>query len=205
MKRIIVGGIVFISLTCFAVSGFCWPWDKKAEQETKKAPVAAAHQEDLKPAPVAPQEPKEAVKAGKTGIDKDRMLREKKKSALNNSQWDVVVTALSGKGLKQNDVLTFYENKFSSDAYSKIGFNASNYTMTLQENGMAVVETMQTSEKEGIIFWRIELDPSVTECRGVLSRQLSTNKTEDYSFVSTSKKPFQGGLPAQQAAPVKEL
>jgi hypothetical protein len=205
MKKIAISGLIFVFLTSFTTLGFCWPWDKNAAQATKNAPAIAAPEAAAKQAPVVQEVSKEAAKPSKSSIDKDRMLREKKKSALNNSQWDIEVVALSGKGSKQKDVLVFYENKFSSDVYSKLGFNASNYTLTLQENGMAVVETMQTSEKEGIIFWRIELDPAVTVCKGVLSRQLPNNKSEDYSFVSVAKKPYQPPAPAVAGeAPVPE-
>ncbi|MBI5873388.1 MAG: hypothetical protein HZB36_04505 [Candidatus Omnitrophica bacterium] len=204
MKRIAISGLIFVFLAGFTTLGFCWPWDKNAAEVTKSAPAIAAPEAAAKQAPVAQEVPKEAVRPSKANIDKDRMLREKKKSALNNSQWDIEVVALSGKGSKQKDALVFYENKFSSGEFSKSGFDASNYTLTLQENGNAVVETMQTSEKEGIIFWRIELDPAVTICKGVLSRQLPNNKSEDYSFVSVAKKPYQPPAPAPASPAIEE-
>lgn len=187
MEKLMRGGFVYIFLFTFVTTGFCWPWDKMAGRETQKAPVGTASQPVVK-APVAvPQAVREAARPVKGNVDKERALREKKKGALNNTQWEVEVSALSGQGTKQKDILIFYDNRFSSDVFLKKSFKASNYTMTLQEDGAAIVETMQSSEKEGVVFWRLEFDPNMVSCKGILSRQLADSKSEDFSFVSISR------------------
>jgi hypothetical protein len=189
MKRVFLSGIIFSIFLYFTANGECWSWGKKQDQapakandQTASAPAVAA---SLNPAPSAI-----VPEVKKVDVEKTRGLREKKKSDLNNTQWEIEVMALSGKGAKQSDILVFKDNKFSSEEFLKTGFKESNYTLSVLDSGMVVVETMQTSEKEGSIFWRVEFDASITACKGVMSRQLSGNKTEDYSFASVAKKPI---------------
>jgi hypothetical protein len=205
MKKIIRGVLVPVFLFTFVAAGFCWPWDKKASQEVPKAPAGQAAGQ----APVAPpQAVKEAPKSPKGAADKMRALREKKKLALNNTQWEVEVSALSGKGSRQKDTFIFYENKFSAEEFLKKGYKPSNYTVTVQEDGSAFIETMQSSDKEGVVFWRLEFDPAMVSCKGLLSSQLPNNRSEDYSFVSVARKlyvppaevPKEAALPPQQEA-----
>ena len=66
-------------------------------------------------------------------MEKQRVLRDKKKAQVNNNQWDVEISPLSGKGAKQTDVLIFRDNKFASNAYAKVGFSPSNYTLTVAD------------------------------------------------------------------------
>ncbi len=186
MKKVFGGVLVIILSLCFALSGYCWTWGKK---DTTPAAPAAAPEKGLSEAPAAAASPA-APEAKKVDTSKMRELREKKRDELKNTQWDIDVMALSGKGAKQKDIIIFSDNKFSSEEFAKSGFKESNYTLTVQDNGLVVVETMQTNDKEGSIFWRIEFDSSLASCKGVMSRQLSGNKTDDYSFVSTAKKPF---------------
>jgi hypothetical protein len=72
--------------------------------------------------------------------------------------------------------------------YSKRGFQATNYSLSIQGDGTFVWETMQTSEKSGIAFWRGEISADMQSMRGILSHQISDKNKEEYSFVSTAKK-----------------
>jgi hypothetical protein len=172
-----------------------WPWQNEG---AKKVVAPAQKQETSNDSPVASSESvkKEATAAAvqaspkTTDIEKQRALREKKKAALNSHEWEVEVIAMSGKGVKQSDILVFSESKFFSEVFSKLGFEPTNYTVTAQDDGATVVESMQSADKEGIVFWRIEFDKDLAGCKGIYSRQLSQNKTEDYSFTSLSKKPY---------------
>jgi hypothetical protein len=136
-------------------------------------------------------------------VEKQRALRAKKRTEVNNNQWEIDVMALDGKGAKQKDLLIFKDNKFCSDNFSKSGFGPSNYTLSILDDGSVVVETMQSADKEGILFWRVELDPQLVACKGILSRQLGENKTEDYSFISVGKKPVMNTPPPVEAPKVE--
>ena len=68
------------------------------------------------------------------------------------------------------------------------GFPTTNFTLTVQEDGVVVWETMQTSEKSGIAFWRGEFDPKMESMRGVVSYQPDKKSKQDYSFTSAAKK-----------------
>lgn len=191
MKKVFWVLMIIGLLSVSAREGHCWTWGKqKTSEEKKKTPApaepAAAQGQVQQPQATAPQPAAKPAKPKKDSTDK---LLETKRKSLNNTQWDIDAVPLSGKGPKQPDVLVFRENKFSSEYFTKSGFGASNYTLSVLEDGVAVFETMQTSEKEGIVFWRGECDAAMASCKGVLSRQLPNNKTEDYSFATTSKKP----------------
>jgi len=215
MKKVFVGCFVLCFWLVFSATGHCWPWENKAAAPAPKAPevkkeplpqqaaVVAATPREVSAAGGSASGGKEAQKASKASINKEKLLREKKKSALNDNQWDIEVLALNGKGSKQKDVLIFQDNKFSSEDSLKQGFKESNYTLTVLENDMVVVETMQTAENGGIIFWHIEFDTEMMACKGILSRQISNTKTEDYSFISIAKKAVQAAIPQEVPADKK--
>lgn len=118
--------------------------------------------------------------------EKLRKLTEAKKVEINGTQWEVHIKASGGKGtLPDLDTLTFQDGKFTSKYFSGQGFNSTNYTLTVeQEKGPTVWETMQTSEKGGITFWRGEWKDDVMT--GIISRQLEKGN-EEYSFTSSKK------------------
>lgn len=119
--------------------------------------------------------------------EKLRKLTEAKKVEVNGTQWEIQIKASGGKGtLPDQDVLTFQDGKVSSAHFSENGFSPTNYTLTVeQEEGPTVWETMQTSEKGGITFWRGEWKDDVMS--GIISRQLEKG-SEEYSFSSSKKK-----------------
>jgi hypothetical protein len=109
-----------------------------------------------------------------------------KLAELNGSSWDVRVNSSTGKGiLVGNDTLTFQDQKFASENASKEGWTSTNYTLTVPENEDAPIvwETMQTSSKAGVAFWRGEWKEEVMT--GVISRQIE-DKNEEYSFTSSA-------------------
>jgi len=211
MRRVLAVSVLGMGLILCAVSCACaWPWGGKAETKTKQAaapaeapaPPAAVQAQGDRPAAEAPAPPvqeEEEVQAppapaapvlSEAELAKMRAQKNKKREAVDGNRWDVAVVPLTGKGEKTADALIFADNKFYSEEYQKKGYAASNYTLSLADDGRVVVETMQSGEKMGIVFWRVEFDDKLTECRGVISCQLSGNKTEDYSFVSTAKRPM---------------
>lgn len=109
-----------------------------------------------------------------------------KKDELNGSSWKIDIKSQSGKGdFLGPDTLTFQNEKFRSAAGEKIGYNSTNYTLTVQENeGPTIWETMQTSKDGEVTFWRGEWKEDTMS--GVISRQLK-EQTEDYYFSSVGK------------------
>ncbi len=156
-----------------------------AEAPEAKAPVEPVEEvkEEEKPAPSPPPS------VDRKEMDKKRAMKDKRRKAVDGNQWEISVISMTGKGEKTPDALVFAENKFSSQEYEKKGYAPSNYTVSITDEGKTVVETMQSDEEMGILFWRVEFDEDLAGCRGVISRQISENKTDDYSFVSTAKKP----------------
>jgi hypothetical protein len=109
-----------------------------------------------------------------------------KKAEINNSEWQVHLKSASGKAGEMDDTLTFKEGKFESQMTAKDDFKPTNTTVTIQEGGPTIWETMQTSEKGGVVFWRGEWDGE--KMNGVMSKQISEGKNEDYHFYSTGTK-----------------
>ncbi|MFA6600062.1 MAG: hypothetical protein WC352_05025 [Candidatus Omnitrophota bacterium] len=149
-------------------------------------PVACAQSEGGKPSPVAP-------KISKQDEEARAALRKKileKKDELNGSEWAVEIKSRSAKGdFAGEDTLTFQNDKFRSGKTEKSGYTATNYTLTVseEENGPTVWETMQTSANGEITFWRGEWKDDVMT--GVISRQLKEEKgVEEYYFSSSLKK-----------------
>lgn len=200
MKKMV--GLIVVTVVSFVFAysnpGYTFTWGKKKEAEPQKA----AEQKGAKPE--VKEESKKEVKkdASKQAafavveekkvdpkkLEQDRMLRQKKREQLDNSLWDIDINTMSGKEKPKKDALIFEGNKVSSDKFAKEGFAPTNYTLTVQGDGVTVWETMQTAANGQIIFWRGEIEPKMTSMRGVISKHVSNEKTEDYSFVSQERR-----------------
>ena len=168
-------------------------WFGKKEEGTKgaqgntQAAVTVKQEAPKKEQPLQPSAPK-TDKAKQEAANAKRALVEKKKLALNNTEWQLDLTPMSGTEKKETEVLAFASNQIYFPNFVKRGFPQTNYTLTAGDGGPVVWETMQTSEKNGIAFWRGEVDSEMQTMRGVLSHQLPDGTSKDYSFVTTSKK-----------------
>ncbi len=107
---------------------------------------------------------------------------------LNGAEWAIELTPMSGEGAKatRQDTLLFAAGKVTSKQLSAKGYNTTNYTLTIGDDGTPVWETMQTSETEGVAFWRGELRED--GMRGILSKHPLEGNADDYSFVSRGEK-----------------
>lgn len=152
-------------------------------------PIGFAEQKPLSSVAEDIEEAKKVEKrAEKPSADEEKKRQEmrkkieEKKAELNGTSWKIQVGSQSGKGdLMGSDDLTFQDEKFISKKLQKRGFPATNYTLTVQTSGSTVWETMQTSAKEGVAFWRGEwLEDSMS---GVINRQLEEGN-EEYYFSS---------------------
>ncbi|MDD5255232.1 MAG: hypothetical protein PHR11_04170 [Candidatus Omnitrophica bacterium] len=131
-----------------------------------------------------------------------KQAMQKARDELNSHEWMVYVTPApenAGKRITvEEDVLTFSgEGKVVSRELLAKGYPESNYTLSLQEGGVAVWETMQVNESEGLVFFRGELKDGVLT--GVMSKQPQKGSKATYYF--TTVKPDVG---VQQAEPEKE-
>ena len=204
MKK--MAGVIIVSVLVWLVAadpGMAFWGEKKQTPPEKKQPVqpvvpavapakpmaapAAAPVAEKTPVKVEPPVVTPAPAISEAAKEKMRELQRQNRAKLNNSQWDVDIMLLTGGGKPAVDKLVFRENKFSAEKYAALGFAASNYTLTVQEDSMTVWETMQTAEKGGTIFWRGEINGPMTEMRGVLSHQKADGSSEDFSFVSKNR------------------
>ncbi|MDD5730856.1 MAG: hypothetical protein PHN57_06995 [Candidatus Omnitrophica bacterium] len=166
-----------------------WFGKKKATPEEAAAPQASsAGQQPQKSAPA------QKVDKAKAKADKEKQaLEDRSRSQLNNTEWQIELTPLSGKGKKESETVMFKNNQITFANYAKKGFPMTNYTLTGQDDGSIVWETMQTSDKAGICFWRGEMDASLQSLRGILSHQINDKTKEDFSFVSVKKNTVPAG------------
>ena len=131
-----------------------------------------------------------------------------KKAALDNSEWIIELKPMAGgkgKSKAEQDTLLFSDGKISSGNLVKAGYNTTNYTLRiLEDNETLTWETMQTSEKDGVAFWRGDIGPDGI-MRGVLSKRDLKNNTKDFNFVSTGSKKVAPPVPPVESAPAPAL
>lgn len=145
----------------------------KITPETKKEKTSPSR-------PTSPRLSKEELKRKKL-----RELIERKKQSLNNTEWGIEITPAKG-GKRSRDKVVFKEGKVSLHKLLKEGFSPTNYTLTIQEDGTLLWETMQTAKGGKIVFIRGEITSDIKAMRGMLSFP-EEGGTEDYSFRSISK------------------
>jgi hypothetical protein len=191
MKRLAVLLVGFGFILTNLTAAHAWIWGKpKTEAPAAKEAAPAAAPVKAKPAEAAkPIVESQSDKARDEALKAKRAIAIKKMNELNNTEWVVEMSSMNNaKAKKEMDTVTFKDNQVSIANYSKKGFPTTNFTLTVQEDGTVIWETMQTSEKSGIAFWRGEFDPKLQTMRGVVSYQLDSKNKQDYSFVSSSKK-----------------
>ncbi|MFH1046510.1 MAG: hypothetical protein V1727_06075 [Candidatus Omnitrophota bacterium] len=123
-------------------------------------------------------------------LEKKRAVIKAVKEALEGSTWQITLTQSGGTDNKKStsDTLIFEGGKVRCKKMVDEGFPQSNFSVRVKDK-LVVWETMQTSEKKGIAFWRGELEQGVapTIMRGVLSHQIDEKTTQDYYFISEEK------------------
>lgn len=122
-----------------------------------------------------------------------------KKAELNDHEWEVKLTAAGDKDKTSSDTLVFKEQMFESKSLTDKGYKPTNYTVSLQEGGPTVWETMQSTDKGEPVFWRGEWEGE--SMRGVMSKQVGEGKNEDYYFSSVASKVIEKVV---EPEPVKE-
>jgi len=133
----------------------------------------------------APQQQTVTQTVSQTPTAKLEEIIAKKKAELNGKEWTVELKPMSGKGKAETDVISFAEDKVMSKNLTALGYSATNFTVRLEEDGTVIWETMQTSEKDGMAFWRGDIGTDGV-MRGVLSKRDKKDNAYDFSFVSVS-------------------
>lgn len=86
---------------------------------------------------------------------KRRAAEQGARQALSSKEWIVYVSPESGKGKTETDVLSFTaEGQVSAKNISVKGYNASNFRLTIQDDGLAIWETMQVDKDKNVVFLR---------------------------------------------------
>lgn len=182
--------ILIFGIGCFLVSFNLtkaqagW-WKKDTAKEIKEEQETAS-----KTAPVV-----DTPKVNKVDKEKELELANKKAIldskmiALNNTKWQIELVSMSAKEKKQTISLSFKDKQVST-TFTDGDFPVSNFTAFINDDGSLVWETMQTGEKEGVLFWRGELSTDTASMRGILSHMLPDKTTQDYSFSSSKKEPL---------------
>ncbi len=192
MKRITLGLLILFFVFACLNEASAWfgfkPKDKKDAAPAVSQPASQQASPAAKPAAQAEKAKQEAEKLKLDAEKAKRALIEKRRREINNNEWAIDLFKLSGKGKKEAETIIFKDNQVLVGNFSKRGFAATNYSLSIQGDGTLVWETMQSSEKSGIAFWRGELSSDMQSMRGVLSFQINDKTREEYSFVSTEKK-----------------
>ncbi|MCX7927414.1 MAG: hypothetical protein N2606_04685 [Candidatus Omnitrophica bacterium] len=187
MKRAIVFTAVFSLLLLVVNEVLAWSIFGKKKETSPTTTQQDTAKSTPTPAVASPQKTPEELKR-EEALKVRKAQAQRKLAELNNTEWQIELTPLYSKGKKETDTVVFKENKVSLVNFSKKGFGPTNFTLTVQEDGMVVWETMQTSEKGQLVFWRGEMDTDLKQMRGVASYQIDQNNKQDYSFISISKK-----------------
>jgi len=176
--------VLIFLIACGSQSqAFWWEKEKKAKEPSEAEEVIPKVVEKKKPI----KQTKEAEQKIEE-LDAKRALIENKRKELNDTEWQIEMSLLGSTGGKQSDIITFSNNRIASANLLRQGFSATNYTLTVEEAGEVIWETMQTSEKLGVAFWRGEIDANFDKMRGVFSHRIDDETTQDYAFRSISKK-----------------
>ncbi|OGX11233.1 MAG: hypothetical protein A2Y42_04380 [Omnitrophica WOR_2 bacterium GWB2_45_9] len=165
--------VVFIGLITIAASqGYAA--NKKGD--TVKAKAVSAEEE-------ANQAEQARIKAQEEKMSARRESEKKANEALAQKEWQIEVTEIGVKKMKPEiDVLTFAEGKVISKNYSAKGYSPTNITLTVQDSGTIVWETMQTNPEHGTVFWRGELSNGLIS--GAVSLQPKKGDNKDYYFAA---------------------
>jgi len=217
MRNTVVWFIALSFIVTCASQAQAWPFGEKTKQTQAQSAVSGqgasgATQDQSQAsgkaeAPKKAPSPAQADKAAADALAANRALIAKKKQALNNTEWQITITNLTTKGKEEPDEIIFTGNQVKCVGMAKRGFSETNYTLTVQEDGSLVWETMQSSEEAGTAFWRGEIDSSLQTMHGALSYQPDSETTVDYMFASASKKSIppqeKAAEPAQEKTPEK--
>lgn len=101
----------------------------------------------------------------------------------NAQAWTIYLTAQGVKKPRvETDVLTFSGSTVTSQNLSSLGYSGSNFTLTVQEDGNAVFETVQRTEAGDLALWKGTL--AGNKIVGILNLRPEGKVPTIYSFTS---------------------
>ena len=82
-------------------------------------------------------------------------VKEEEPLEFDNTEWEVNMVYVTEKGKKESSVdkLIFKDRKFISESFEKKGYDPTNYSLILEEDGTTKFGTMQIKDKE-TSFWK---------------------------------------------------
>ena len=184
----------FVLVGAVTATGLVWAAEVKESKAPAQPAAAEASAAPTRPAAAAPVPA--AAPAVKPSPEKEVQAQ------LDGTKWTLELIPLSGDKTKtQKDALTFSGRQVTSEQLSKAGYGTTNYSVTIGGDGVAVWETMQTKEGEGLAFWRGELHGANMD--GALSKQPVKGAPQDFAFSATeaSGKSVKGSGQAAATAP----
>jgi len=134
--------------------------------------------------------------------EKERILAREKKAELNNTRWQIVLSAVSGETNKypKTDTLTFSNNKIASEQFGALGYPATNYTVRIDPDGTVVWETMKTKPGEGVIFFRGERRDKKFMQGSITIKPEKGGESTSFNFISKRFERLEVAAPVQQEA-----
>jgi hypothetical protein len=120
-------------------------------------------------------------------VTENTVLDQKILTGLDDTEWIIEVKSMvkSAAPVTYFDKLEFKKGTLISKEMSAKGFLASNYTLTVNNDGTLVWETMQRSDSGDELFWRGETTKDA-KMSGVLSRHPVGGISQDVLFTSVS-------------------
>ncbi len=103
---------------------------------------------------------------------------------LNGTIWEVELVSEEPDGTIKaiHDKIRFTGKSFESSYFTSQGFSRSNYTVTLNNNGVITWETIQRNDRGELVSWRGDWQGNKME--GVMSYRPVESQPQDFSFMS---------------------
>jgi hypothetical protein len=103
---------------------------------------------------------------------------------LDATVWEVEALPVGGdKASTIFDKIRFENGRITSEYFSSRGFKTSNYSVTHQQNGLVIWETIQTASNGDTLSWRGDWQGEAM--KGVASFAPANGKAQDFSFFSS--------------------
>ncbi len=105
--------------------------------------------------------------------------------ALNGTEWEVKMIPTDKKNVQavEYDKIRFSDDQVVSKNMAAKGFQPTFYTLTSNEDGVIIWETMQTGPAGDIVAWRGEWVNG--QMRGVINQQMASGETRTFHFVGS--------------------
>ena len=178
-------GTGFQFLRRFAVCLLIWGWSVGASAEGPPADPGASPTVAQASAPEQAGPPMSEAEAT---------------AKLNGSRWAIELRPMVGNepAAPTADLISFEAGIIRSEDLSKRGYGPSPFTVSVADSGVAVWETMQTNQHDGVVLWRGELHGE--KMLGSLSKYPLEGYSEDYVFEG-SPAPAQAQAEGPTASP----